>query len=249
MSSSRGSLENTRELLLVRPGTPSPLSSVSSSPSIPGSDSSVESNSPGLQNTAALLRVPPSPRSSSDSISPATRRRVRSSSSSRSRGRALWGSRKRKVMFRIRPRVGRPMAHRVPMIDPPPRPLQRRPPRRRVSSSSDSISPDTYRRLSSSSSTRSRGRGRAAPASTKRKLMVRIGPPKPSHARVVPFLPPPPPWVHPSSSSSSSLASSSSYYPLTASSSSSLGSSSGSPLTASSSSSQGSRARLLVRKK
>ena len=127
-SSSPGSLRNTRDLLLVGPGTPSPLSSVSGSIGsfgLLGSDSSVESNSPGLQNTAALLRVPLSPRSSSDSISAATYKGLSSSSSSRSRsrgrgrGRDRAGPASRRIMFRINPRAG-PTVYGVPRIAPPP---------------------------------------------------------------------------------------------------------------------------------
>jgi hypothetical protein len=211
--SSQGSLPNTRELLLVRPGlgTSSPLSSVSGSIGsigLPGSDSSIESNGPELPNTSALLRVPLSPRSSSDSISAATYRGLSSSRSSRSRrrGRGRAGPASRRIMIEINDRVDGPTVYRVPKIPSPPRPLQLRPPRHRIISSSDSISAATYRGLSSSSSirSRSRGRGRAGPAS--RRIMFRINSPAGPTVYGVPRIAPPPPPPPRSSSDSISAA-------------------------------------------
>ena len=202
--SSQGSLPNTRELLIVRPETDSPLSSVSGSigslivrpetdsplssvssfPSMLGSDSSVESNSSGLQNTAALLRVPPPPRSSYDSISAATYRGLSSSSSSRSRrrGRGRAGPASKKIMFRINPQVG-PTVYGVPRIAPPPPPPRTR--RVRMVAPKRNSS-------SSSSSSWSRSRGRAGPASSR--IMFRINPRAgPTVYRVPRIAPPPPP--------------------------------------------------------
>ena len=200
--SSQGSLPNTRELLLVRPGpgTPSPLSSVSGSIGLPGSDSSIESNGPELPNTSALLRVPLSPRTSSDSISAATYRGLSSSSSSRSRRRGRGRGRgrarpaSRRIMIEIKDRVDGPTVYRVPKIPSPPRLLQLRPPRHRIISSSDSISAATYRGLSSSSSIRSRGRGRGRAGPASRRIMFRINPRAgPTVYRVPRIAPPPPP--------------------------------------------------------
>jgi len=179
--SSQGSLPNTRELLIVRPETDSPLSSVSSFPSMLGSDSSVESNSSGLQNTAALLRVPPPPRSSSDSISAATYRGLSSSSSSRSRrrGRGRAGPASRKLMFNIRPQVG-PTVYGVPRIAPPPPPRTRR------------VRMVAPKRNSSSSSSSSWSSSSAVPASSR--IMFRINPRAgPTVYRVPGIAPPPPP--------------------------------------------------------
>jgi hypothetical protein len=178
--SSQGSLSNTGELVIVRPETDSSLSSVSSFPSMLGSDSSVESNSSGLQNTAALLRASPPPRSSSDSISAATYRGLSSSSSSRSRrrGRGRAGPASKKIMFRINPQVG-PTVYGVPRIAPPPPPRTRR------------VRMVAPKRNSSSSSSSSWSSGSAVPASSR--IMFRINPRAGPTVYGVPRIAPPPP--------------------------------------------------------
>jgi len=156
---------------------------MSSSGSQNRSSSSSSSSQGSLPNTSALLRVPLSPRSSSDSISAATYRGLSSSSSSRSSGRA--GPASKKIMFEIKDRVDGPTVYGVPRIAPPPPPPRTRGVRmvahKRNSSSS-----------SSSSWSRSRGRGRAGPAS--RRIMFRIRPNVgPTMNRVPRIAPPPPP--------------------------------------------------------
>ena len=147
-----------------------------------GSQNRSSSSSQGsLPNTSALLRVPLSPRSSSDSISAATYRGLSSSSSSRSSGRA--GPASKKIMFEIKDRVDGPTVYGVPRIAPPPPPQRTRGVRMVAHKRNSS---------SSSSSSWSGSRGRAGPAS--RRIMFRIRPNVgPTMHRVPRIAPPPPP--------------------------------------------------------